>query len=90
MSELSLYHHWSTLSAIDRAGDRMHAGLMSLATSQAKAMGELGSRIDDRLVQINQSVLQHNEKLAQIDGALNGLRSDMRTGFVQIPEQTAS
>jgi len=65
----------------------MHAGLMSLATSQASAMRDFGTRIDDRFVQIDQSVLAQNEKLKQIDGALGSLRDDMRSGFVRISEQ---
>lgn len=87
MSDMSLFQHWSTLNAIDRAGDRMHAGLMSLATAQAGAMQRLGAQLDDGLVRIDQSMMAQNEELNRISGVLDGVRKDMREGFGHIEVQ---
>jgi len=87
MSDMSLFQHWSTLNAIDRVGDRMHAGLMSLATAQAGAMQRLGAQLDDGLLRIDQSMMEQNEELNRISGVLDAARKDMRAGFVHIADQ---
>lgn len=87
MSDLSLFQHWSTLNAIDRVGDRMHAGLMSLATAQAGAMKKLGTQIEGGLFRIDQSIMEQSQQLSRIDGALGGLRQDMSRGFIAISDQ---
>ncbi len=87
MSDMSLFQHWSTLNAIDRTGDRVHAGLMSLATAQAGAMQRMGAQLEDGLMRIDQSVMAQNKNLDRINTALDGMRKDVRDGFAHIANQ---
>jgi tetratricopeptide (TPR) repeat protein len=60
---------------------------MSLATAQASAMDRMGKRIDNRLVQIDESILNQNQHLSEISGAIDSLNKDLRTGFIEIADR---
>lgn len=84
------FAHLQTISAIERSGSRVetaiHSGLMSLATAQAKAMKELGTRIDDRLVQIDETI---NTGFSEIKFCLDGISDQIGRGFTAMDERLA-
>ncbi|ETX13352.1 hypothetical protein OCH239_10945 [Roseivivax halodurans JCM 10272] len=90
MSDLSFYSHMMISSDIKRASDRMHSGLMALASSQTNAMRDMTGRLDDRLSQIDDTIAMQGEVLERMNGAIDGLRKDMRTGFVEIANRLSN
>lgn len=79
----STFQHFQTQDTIRETGRRVesaiHAGMLSLATAQAKAMKDLGTRIDDRLVQIDDTLLEQSRELSLVRsglGRMHGMISD--------------
>lgn len=83
--------HLETVSAIKQSGRRVetaiHTGLMSLATAQAQAMERLGQRIDDRLVEIDATLLEQNRQLSNIHGALDRLTEGLAKSFEALDDR---
>ena len=86
----SYFEHLQTISAIERSGRRVetaiHSGLMSLATAQAKAMEKLGTRIDDRLVQIDETI---NSRFSEVKFFLDGISEQLGRGFTAMDARLA-
>lgn len=62
----------------------IHSSMMSLATSQAKAMTELGTRINDRLVQVDEALLAQNDRLSLMQGTLRTMNHAIANSFEHV------
>ncbi|MEE4208322.1 MAG: hypothetical protein V2I43_03530 [Parvularcula sp.] len=87
-SGLDWFQHLETLNTIEKSGRRVeaaiHSGLMALATEQAKAMKDLGTKIDDRLVQLDATI---DTRFDEIHSCLDGISAQIGYGFSAMDER---
>jgi tetratricopeptide (TPR) repeat protein len=88
---ISYSDHLDTQRTIRDTGRRIetavHSGMMSLATSQAKAMKELGVRIDDRLVQFDDTLMAQSGRLDLIQRGLRDMNQAIANSFAQVDQR---